>query len=70
MNNIEKLVSKKLIVAIAYFILILATGFGLDVPESNMQALDAIFLAYLGGQSFVDAVVAYRTKTTTSNAKN
>lgn len=58
----EKFASRKFIVAVAYFALTLATGFGLEIPAANQAALDAVILAYLGGQSFVDAVVAYKAK--------
>jgi len=58
----EKLISKKMTVVVLLIIMELAKGFGLELPVESSQMLQTIALAYLSGQSVIDAVIAWQNK--------
>lgn len=58
----EKLISKKMTVVVLLIAMELAKGFGLELPAESSQMLQSIALAYLGGQSVIDAVIAWQNK--------
>lgn len=58
----EKFYSRKFFVAVAIFALEFLRPFGLNLPTESEQTLMIVAVAYLGGQSFVDAVQALATK--------
>jgi hypothetical protein len=55
-------ISKKLTVAILVFAIEFVRGFGLELPPESYQAIQGVAMAYLGGQSLVDSVLAYKGK--------
>ena len=55
-------VSKKLFVAFVIFAVEIARGFGLELPPESYKTLTSVAMTYLAGQSFVDAVIAYKGK--------
>lgn len=58
----EKFVSRKFIVALGVLIIEVLKGYGLNLPQDSEATINFVAIAYLGGQSFVDAVLAYKTK--------
>ena len=65
----EKLISKKMIVVILLIGLEFAKGFGLELPPESAGVIQSIAIAYLSGQSVIDAVVAYQNKRININSK-
>lgn len=53
-------VSKKLVVAFLIFGIHFVRGFGFELPEESYQVMMSVAMMYLGGQSFVDSVLAYK----------
>jgi len=56
--------SKKLIVALGVVVVDVLVGlaayYGVALPLEPIAGLNTVALGYLGGQSFVDAVLAYK----------
>ena len=47
-------------VALIIFAVQFARGFGFELPEESNQVLMSVAIMYLGGQSIVDSVMAYK----------
>lgn len=60
MNFKDIKISKKLFVALIIFAVQFARGFGFELPEESNQVLMSVAIMYLGGQSIVDSVMAYK----------
>jgi hypothetical protein len=58
----EKFSSKKFTVAILLIVIEFLRGFGFDLPAESSQVIQTVAMSYLGGQSVVDAVIAFKTK--------
>lgn len=70
MNLKDIKISKKLTVALIVFAVQFARGFGFELPEESNQVLMSVAMMYLGGQSLVDSVMAYKSSPTVSNISN
>jgi hypothetical protein len=55
-------VSKKLSVAFLVFTIHIVRGFGFELPPESYDVIMNIAMTYLAGQSFIDAVIAYKVK--------
>ena len=58
----NKFLSRKFIVALILILIEVLRGFGLELPESSAGIIQTVAISYISGQSFGDAVVAYKTK--------
>lgn len=54
--------SKKFTVAFLLIAIEFLKGFGFELPTESSQVIQTIAMSYLGGQSIVDAVIAYKKK--------
>lgn len=55
-------ISKKMTVAFIVFLVEFARGLGLELPPESYDTIMSVAMTYLAGQSFVDAVIAYKGK--------
>ena len=58
MKNIQ--VSKKLFVALLVLAIELLRGYGYELPPESYTMIMMVSMTYLGGQSLVDSVLAYK----------
>lgn len=58
----EQFKSKKFFIALAYFAIELLVGGNLiNIPETSLEGLRTVIIAYLTGQSFVDSVLYWKS---------
>jgi hypothetical protein len=54
--------SKKFTIAMALIMMEFLRGFGFELPAESSQVIQTVAMSYLGGQSVVDSVIAYKKK--------
>ena len=54
--------SKKFTIAVILIAMEFLRGFGFELPAESSQVIQTVAMSYLGGQSVVDAVIAYKKK--------
>lgn len=58
----EQFKSKKLVVALFYFVLEVVLGTGwISIPQESLEGLRTVIIAYLTGQSFIDSILVWKS---------